>query len=60
MLSEQPRRRKQPRVHHLDIARLHPAETKADRLATLEELRDRGVLSQPEYELQRNEVLDEI
>jgi hypothetical protein len=59
MLSEQPRKR-QPRVHHLDIARLHPAETKADRLATLEELHARGVLSDAEYELQRNEVLDEI
>jgi hypothetical protein len=59
MLSEQPRR-KQPRIHPLDIARLHPAEKKADRLATLEELHDRGVLSDAEYELQRNEVLDEI
>ena len=59
MLSEQPRKR-QTRVHHLDIARLHPAETKADRLATLEELHTRGVLSDAEYELQRNEVLDEI
>jgi hypothetical protein len=60
VLSEQPRRRKQPRIHPLDIARLHPAERKADRLATLLELRDRGVLSEAEYALQRDEILDEI
>jgi hypothetical protein len=53
-------RAKRSRVHPLDIARLHPAEQREHRLQTLEELRDRGVLSNAEYTLQRNEILDEI
>jgi hypothetical protein len=59
MVEKQPGKRRAA-VHPLDIARLHPAEPRADRLATLEELRERGVLSVAEYETQRNEILDEI
>ena len=60
MVSEPQRKKKRSTVHPLDIARLHPAEHKDDRLATLEELRDRGVLSEAEYALQRDQILDEI
>jgi hypothetical protein len=59
MLDEQPRKRRTA-IHPLDIARLHPAERRDDRLATLEELRERGVLSDAEYALQRDAILDEI
>jgi hypothetical protein len=54
------RRKKRSAIHHLDIARLHPAEPRAHRLQTLEELRERGVLSDAEYEAKRDEILDEI
>jgi hypothetical protein len=63
MLGEQngkPRRRKRSAVHHLDIARLHPAEPRANRLETLAELHERGVLSDAEYRVQRDEIIDEI
>ena len=63
MLGEQKKtegRKKRSAIHPLDIARLHPAEPRAHRLAVLEELRDRGVLSDAEYEVQRDEILDEI
>ena len=48
------------RIHHLDIARLHPAEDRDDRLSTLAELKQRGILSESEYEIQSAEVADEI
>jgi|tagenome__1003787_1003787.scaffolds.fasta_scaffold7649043_1 hypothetical protein len=47
-------------IHPLDIARLHPAEPRGERLDTLEELHERGVLSAAEYAVQRDEILDEI
>jgi hypothetical protein len=53
-------RRKRSAIHPLDIARLHPAEPRAHRLQTLVELRERGVLSEAEYAVQRDEILDEI
>ncbi|MEA2450331.1 MAG: hypothetical protein QOG63_2263 [Thermoleophilaceae bacterium] len=53
-------RKRRSTVHPLDIARLHPAESRSDRLATLEELRERGVLSDAEYVVQRDEIVDEI
>ena len=59
MVEKQPRKRRQA-IHPLDIARLHPAEPRAHRLATLDELRERGVLSEAEYRVQRDEILDEI
>jgi hypothetical protein len=63
MLGEQngdePRKRRTA-IHPLDIARLHPAEPRADRLETLDELRERGVLSAAEHKVQRDEILDEI
>jgi hypothetical protein len=54
------RRKKRSAIHHLDIARLHPAEPRADRLETLEELRQREVISDAEYAAKRDEILDEI
>jgi hypothetical protein len=40
--------------------RLHPAAKREERLTALAELYAGGALSQAEYELHRNEVLDEI
>jgi hypothetical protein len=48
------------RIHQLDIARLHPAEQKDDRLQTLAELHDRGILSEAEYELEAAAIADEL
>jgi hypothetical protein len=44
----------------MDIARLHPAADRADRLEALAELREVGALSDAEYETQRTEILDEL
>ena len=40
--------------------RLHPAAKQTDQLTALAELYAGGALSQAEYELHRNEVLDEL
>ncbi len=40
--------------------RLHPAAKREERLTALAELYAGGTLSQREYELHRNEILDEI
>ena len=40
--------------------RLHPAAKREERLTALAELYAGGSLSQREYELHRNEVLDEL
>jgi len=40
--------------------RLHPAAKREERLTALAELYAGGGLSQREYELHRNEILDEI
>ena len=40
--------------------RLHPAAKREERLTAIAELYANGALSQAEYELERNEILDEI
>ena len=42
------------------FARLHPAAKREEKLTALAELYAGGALSQAEYELQRNAVLDEL
>ncbi len=43
-----------------DVAALHPAESRANRLVKLEELRDSGVISAAEYATERAEIEDEL
>ena len=45
---------------HEAFARLHPAARREEQLTALAELYAGGALSQAEYELHRNEILDEI
>ena len=44
----------------IDVGALHPAEPAEKRLRILELLRDRGVISEAEFEALRDEVLDEL
>jgi hypothetical protein len=56
---EQNGRKPEPRPRTV-VDRLHPAAKREERLTALAELYAGGALSQAEYELQRNQVLDEI
>ena len=42
------------------FGRLHPAAKREEKLTALAELYAGGALSQAEYELHRNEILDEL
>ena len=55
--SEESRNGHEPRE---PFARLHPAARREEKLTALAELYAGGALSQAEYELQRNAVLDEL
>jgi hypothetical protein len=59
MLEERTPERDEPRPRTI-ADRLHPAAKREERLTALAELYAGGGLSQREYELHRNEILDEI
>jgi hypothetical protein len=61
MLDERHRERKGCEPARRPLAeRLHPAAKREERLTAIAELYANGALSQAEYELERNEILDEI